>query len=388
MQPAARKGDPTIHLGIIEEGSPNVTIGGMPAARLLDKHLCPLHGPGPITSSSMTVYINGMGAARVLDQCTCMMPSTAAGEGNAKKEEQSKAKFSISPELKNEKKLAEKEWSSEKKEEGKDGEGEDGKKDGWKGKVAVEASKDFFKADNKLKDANGKDVDNYVQANAYEAKGTASAGAEFEGLRNATAKAGVKAQAEYAAVKAAGKLGDANKGLGEVSAEGKLFTGRAEAGAEANLEIKNGVVQSANVEGKVGAGVAVAEGKAEGKRSFRIPFLGIKVTVGGEVSGSVLSAQAEASAKAGLKKGKFSLSFGAKAAGQAPGRAWRRGHRSHRDGAPDHARRRLSAPVHPGPTRARPAGLAHRCDRHSQQRAGAHAAEGQARRRALHTSEV
>ena len=73
---------------MIAEGSPDVTIGGMAAARLLDKHVCPLHGPGPVTQTSMTVFINKVGAARVGDACTCMMPSTAMGGGNAKKEDQ------------------------------------------------------------------------------------------------------------------------------------------------------------------------------------------------------------------------------------------------------------------------------------------------------------
>src|SRR6186997_3191178 len=88
MPQAARKGDHTVHGGVISEGSPDVTIGGMAAARLLDKHVCPLHGPGPITQTSFTVFINKVGAARVTDACTCMMPSTAMGGGNAKKEDQ------------------------------------------------------------------------------------------------------------------------------------------------------------------------------------------------------------------------------------------------------------------------------------------------------------
>ena len=63
MPQAARKGDLTVHGGVIAEGSPDVTIGGLPAARLIDKHICPLHGPGPVTKTSETVFINKVGVA-------------------------------------------------------------------------------------------------------------------------------------------------------------------------------------------------------------------------------------------------------------------------------------------------------------------------------------
>lgn len=313
MQPAARKGDPTIHLGIIEEGSPNVTIGGMPAARLLDKHLCPLHGPGPITESSLTVYINGMGAARMLDKCTCMIPSTSAGDGNASKEEQAKWEISAKGEAEKEKKWGEREkegkWGNNKDEEGKDGKEE--KDDGWKPKVAVEASKELFNKNNTPQE-NGKDKENYAQWNAYEAKGTASAGAEMDGLKSAKVNAGAKVEAEYSVGKAVGKVGDADKGLGEYSGEAKLLTAHAEAGGEGVVEVKNGKLEAAYVEAKAGIGGSVVEGKAEGKRSFKIPFVGWKVSLGGEVSGALLTAEAEASGNFGYKKGKFSFGAGAK----------------------------------------------------------------------------
>jgi uncharacterized Zn-binding protein involved in type VI secretion len=73
-KPAARKGDLCVHGGRIVEGSSNVTVGGMPAARLLHHHVCPIpgHVGGPITQSSPTVFINGFGAARMGDAATCM----------------------------------------------------------------------------------------------------------------------------------------------------------------------------------------------------------------------------------------------------------------------------------------------------------------------------
>ena len=80
-QPAARVNDPTAHGGTIITGSPNVLIGGMPAARVTDWHNCPLHNPdgsphygGPIMTGSPTVLISGLPAARVGDICTCNGP--------------------------------------------------------------------------------------------------------------------------------------------------------------------------------------------------------------------------------------------------------------------------------------------------------------------------
>jgi uncharacterized Zn-binding protein involved in type VI secretion len=80
---AARVGDPTIHKGtIMPPGCPTVLIGGMPAARVGDFHMCPtvtgtvphvggaiLPGPG-----SPSVLIGGVPAARVGDKLLCMGP--------------------------------------------------------------------------------------------------------------------------------------------------------------------------------------------------------------------------------------------------------------------------------------------------------------------------
>ena len=71
MPPAARAGDPHVcpaHGGgtIVGPGSPNVFIGGMPAARLGD--MCACAGPPmPIVTGEPTVLINGMPAARMTD---------------------------------------------------------------------------------------------------------------------------------------------------------------------------------------------------------------------------------------------------------------------------------------------------------------------------------
>jgi uncharacterized Zn-binding protein involved in type VI secretion len=78
--PAARLGDMCMHGGTIVAGCPTVLIGGMPAARVADMHVCPMvtgivpHVGGPIAMGSATVLIGGMPAARVLDQATCAGP--------------------------------------------------------------------------------------------------------------------------------------------------------------------------------------------------------------------------------------------------------------------------------------------------------------------------
>lgn len=74
--PAARLGDLTSHgtpLGP-GPGSPNVLIGGKPAWRVVDLHVCPLttpagtpHTGGTVVLGSSTVLINGIPAVRLGD---------------------------------------------------------------------------------------------------------------------------------------------------------------------------------------------------------------------------------------------------------------------------------------------------------------------------------
>lgn len=71
-KPAARQtADKAAHVGQINTGSPNVTVGGFPAARQGDAFVCPLHGPGIIIGGSGTVTINGVPAARMGDMTSC-----------------------------------------------------------------------------------------------------------------------------------------------------------------------------------------------------------------------------------------------------------------------------------------------------------------------------
>ncbi len=83
-QPAARQGDTTAHGGTIAAGFPQVLIGGQPAARVGDMHVCPMvtpgtppvpHVGGPILPpGGVTVLIGGQPAARMGDMAVCTGP--------------------------------------------------------------------------------------------------------------------------------------------------------------------------------------------------------------------------------------------------------------------------------------------------------------------------
>ena len=82
-KPAARMGDPMAHGGSIVAGFPTVLIGGQPAARLGDMHVCPMvtpgtppvpHVGGTISMGSATVLIGGQPAARMGDMAICVGP--------------------------------------------------------------------------------------------------------------------------------------------------------------------------------------------------------------------------------------------------------------------------------------------------------------------------
>lgn len=79
--PAARIGDMTAHGGAIVMGLPTVLIGGMPAARVTDMHVCPMvtvlvpHVGGPILPpGGITTLIGGLPAARITDMAVCVGP--------------------------------------------------------------------------------------------------------------------------------------------------------------------------------------------------------------------------------------------------------------------------------------------------------------------------
>jgi uncharacterized Zn-binding protein involved in type VI secretion len=86
---AARVGDPTLHGGkLAGPGCVNVMIGGKPAARAGDSHVCPLsNGPQPhvgglISAGSKSVFIGGLPAARMDDACLCVGSATKIAAGD------------------------------------------------------------------------------------------------------------------------------------------------------------------------------------------------------------------------------------------------------------------------------------------------------------------
>ena len=86
--PAARITDITAHGGMIVMGCPTVLIGGLPAARVTDMHVCPMvtvlvpHVGGPIIPpTSFTVLIGGLPAARIGDKCVCVGPPDVIAMG-------------------------------------------------------------------------------------------------------------------------------------------------------------------------------------------------------------------------------------------------------------------------------------------------------------------
>jgi uncharacterized Zn-binding protein involved in type VI secretion len=86
MPPAARISDQTAHPGLISPpGCPTVLIGGLPAARVGDMHICSfpppaVHPPTPIIPPGCpTVLIGGMPAARVGDMSGCGAPILPPG---------------------------------------------------------------------------------------------------------------------------------------------------------------------------------------------------------------------------------------------------------------------------------------------------------------------
>lgn len=90
-KPAARLGDVTAHGGaIVGPGCPTVLIGGVPAARLGDSHVCPMVNPGlpppphvggAVALGSTGVLIGGAPAARMGDMCACGGPPATIAMG-------------------------------------------------------------------------------------------------------------------------------------------------------------------------------------------------------------------------------------------------------------------------------------------------------------------
>jgi len=83
-QPAANMSSVSAHGGSFPMGFPTVMIGGAPAIRVGDMHVCPMVTPGTppiphvggpvLPPGGVTVLIGGMPAARMGDMCVCVGP--------------------------------------------------------------------------------------------------------------------------------------------------------------------------------------------------------------------------------------------------------------------------------------------------------------------------
>ena len=69
----ARLGDISSHGGIIVTGAARTLVNGMPVARMLDLHVCPIpfHGITPIVTGSTDTSTEGLPNARVGDITAC-----------------------------------------------------------------------------------------------------------------------------------------------------------------------------------------------------------------------------------------------------------------------------------------------------------------------------
>ena len=89
-KPSARITDSCAHGGKVITGEPTVIIGGRPASRIGDNHVCPAVCPGPaphvggpiIPPCAVNVIIGGRPAARIGDKaiCACAIDSIVTGE--------------------------------------------------------------------------------------------------------------------------------------------------------------------------------------------------------------------------------------------------------------------------------------------------------------------
>ncbi|MDH7601902.1 MAG: PAAR domain-containing protein [Armatimonadota bacterium] len=72
-RPQARLGDMSSHGGTIITGSVTTMVNGRPAARMGDKHACPIpyHGVTPIVTGSLKTTTDGRPNARVGDVTGC-----------------------------------------------------------------------------------------------------------------------------------------------------------------------------------------------------------------------------------------------------------------------------------------------------------------------------
>lgn len=292
MPMAARLTDPTIHVGMIITGSSDTSIGGLPAARVGDGHVCPLHSGGPIAQGSSTVQINNRAAARVSDKLVCM-----PGPPPPPIEPTSGAKAGHKEEPK---------WG----EEDKGAWGDDKPKPGEEEKkekaplVKVEATKNLAKDDATFRKFAGEHGKFLTAKYSADAKATA----EINGIRDMKVRAMLEASAGASVVSVEGKK---EGKYGQVSGSADLLTAEAKANAGAEFDTKT-MEGQAGVRGEIGA--AVFKAKVEGETAgWRIPFTDWEIGVGGGVEGTLIGLEAKGHAELKFnKKDGFRMGAGGK----------------------------------------------------------------------------
>ncbi|MBL9106238.1 MAG: PAAR domain-containing protein [Myxococcales bacterium] len=297
MPQAARITDTTLHKGAVLTGSSDVMIGGKPAARLSDGHVCPLHPPGgPIAQGSSTVLINNLPAARVGDKVMCVVDATPPVGGKVGGE--------YKPDKIREDKKVDEAW-------GKDREEAEEKK-AKEAKEGKPPKKPEFKAEFEKKLAEAKtsgEVAKFAGDHGKLLAGSASAdakmSAEISGINNMKAELSGGASAKVSAVQV---KGETEGRYGKVGGQADVLTAEAKARGTLAFDTSKGEGE-AKVE--VGAGASVFKGKVEGETAgWKIPFTDWEIGVGGAAEGTLLGVEAKAHAGATFNK-KDGLRIGA-----------------------------------------------------------------------------
>lgn len=268
MPIASRISDLTVHGGTVLTGSPDVLIGGMPAARVDDGHVCPIHPGGPVAQGSATVLINNRPAARLGDKLMCV-PGAVPAPGQS-----AKVEVKYEPD-----KLGEREK----------GYGDDANKpkEAPKPQVKAEATLAQAKAEGQVATFAGE----HGKLLAGQASADVKASAEINGIRDMKAELAASAGASGSVASLEGKT---EGRYGEVKGSAELLTAEAKAKAGASFDTSKGE-GSLGVE--AGAGAAVFKGKVEGEtKGWRIPFTDWEIGLSGGVEGTLLGVEAKAHA--------------------------------------------------------------------------------------------
>lgn len=281
MPNAARQNDKTEHNGLVDEGSPNVTINGLPAARFNDYHTCPsdtdgyAHVGGPICEGSATVTINGRMAARLGDGLICAGPS----ESDSESESEDHASLTHG---------REKEWGEHEKKSGSN------KIDERRGpaKYQKDPLLDFHAEKNW-----GGDSGTYKEfwgdhgdflTGEYHAKSQIDA--EIRSIKDFRVTLDAIDVGASGSVLEAG-TGPGDIGIGTAEAEAKVLHGAIDGKAQIHIDTKK-KQGFAGVAGEVGGSVVEGSVSAESKK-LRIPFTNWGIGIEGEISGSLLTLKAE-----------------------------------------------------------------------------------------------